>query len=407
MEKVKEIQKTELKKDVSLGQKQSQEVLQKESNDLQEHVKELTEENEMLFEQLHIVQEELEKYYYKLKDAEKHVSTTNSVQTQGSNNNTQGNSIYTYVSSPEVTTENIRLKVLSDTYSQLRKAEIQNSLQYRIGNAIMKLRGTGAVAPFKLMGILSFFTKNTPPAQLGDKDFTKVIEAYGTGGNDAVEKLLDSVKITSFVKANAYTAIAKHLRYKDLKACCAFAERAYTTDPQAYRLKWWILRLDDRGDYFKAEALLALLPPDTPMNDMEKMKIESIRKVAPHNRKSQSAKIAKESVPPELAKTNADLQKQLGDCKKYLENHKKQLGERTKDLENHKKQLSERTNALENHKKQLAECNNDLETIKTKYKKLKKKYAKKSGSGINCKAKTIYLNTYCEGTSIGGVEDSK
>ena len=33
-------------------------------------IKELTEENGLLFEQLHVVQEELEKYYHKLKDCE-------------------------------------------------------------------------------------------------------------------------------------------------------------------------------------------------------------------------------------------------------------------------------------------------------------------------------------------------
>lgn len=33
-------------------------------------IKELSEENELLFEQLHVVQEELEKYYLKLKECE-------------------------------------------------------------------------------------------------------------------------------------------------------------------------------------------------------------------------------------------------------------------------------------------------------------------------------------------------
>ncbi len=330
MEKVKEIQKTELKKDVSLGQKQSQEVLQKESNDLQEHVKELTEENEMLFEQLHIVQEELEKYYYKLKDAEK-------------------KAVVPMVAGSDGIAE---VKQISDAYCKhleksieianvLRFSEIHNSLQYRIGNAIIKLRNSGILAPLNLWGVLSFFSKTKVPSSLGEKDFIKVIEAYEKGKDKAVKDLLNEVKITSIVKADAYTALAKHYQYRDLSTCVKFAGMAYKTDPQAYRLKWWLLRLDDRGDYNTACALVGLLPTDTPMKDVEKAKIDPIRHKTEQLLKQKMHTVKVNSVAPETQKKldtslkeNKKLKDELTAQKKNSENLKQEIHTLKKDLSN-------------------------------------------------------------------------
>ncbi len=330
MEELKEIQKTELKKDVSLGQKQSQEVLQKESNDLQEHVKELTEENKMLFEQLHIVQEEFEKYYYKLKDAEKKAAVPVVAGSGGIGEVKQISDAYCK-----------HLEKNLEMSNSLRFSEMHNSLQYRIGNAIIKLKDSGVSAPFKLWGILSFFSNTNAPSSLGGNNFTKVIEAYEKGKDKAVKELLNGVKMTSIVKANAYTALAKHYQYRDLSVCVKFASLAYKTDPQAYRLKWWLLRLDDRGDYTTACALVGLLPKDTPMKDVEKAKIDPIRRKAEQFLQQKMHTVKVNSVAPETQKKldaslkeNKKLKDELAAQKKTSEALKQEIHTFKKELSN-------------------------------------------------------------------------
>ncbi len=224
---------------------------------LEEQLKKLTEENAMLSEQLHMVQDELVKYV--------------------------GTSAYggvTFFSS----SNRKQVQTFFSIYTSLRKSEIENSLQYRIGNAILKLKSSGVFAPFKLLGVLLFFAKKKIPTVLG-KDFSKVIEIHAVGGYKGVKKLLDSVKITSTIKANAFTAIAKHLQERDLTECCKYAEYAYKTDPQAYRLKWWILCLCDKGDYTTAGVLAHLLSRDCPVSEEEKRKLKHVRQTVKYESK--------------------------------------------------------------------------------------------------------------------------
>ncbi len=220
---------------------------------LEEQIRELREENEMISEQLQLVQAELEKYYYKVKKLSKLQLL------------------------PNIDTKKSPNYAMLKTYSSLRHYEIHNTFQYRIGNAVLKLKKSLLTAPIKLFFIFLFFMRSTPPEALGGKDFNKVIEAYLKEGKKGVKNLLHSVKMTSIVKANAYTALAKHLQTTDLTSCIYFASLAYKTDPQVYRLKWWIFRLSDKGDYTTAWTLANLLPPNIQLNAKEKIKIEFLK----------------------------------------------------------------------------------------------------------------------------------
>ena len=166
-------------------------------------VKELTEENELLFEQLHVVQEELEKYYHKLKECEQRKGAA-------------------VASSPlslasldprlsETLAENQKLRTLVAQQKLALRVETQNSLPSRLGDMLIKgVSSTGAflALPGKLRKMWKALEQTTPPSELGGKSFQKVIDAYSAGGAEAVEKLLDSVFISHPMRANAYTALA-------------------------------------------------------------------------------------------------------------------------------------------------------------------------------------------------------
>ncbi len=219
----------------------------KNINFLERQNAELAKENEFLLTQLLAVQDELERYYHKLADVEGGLDTD-------------------IKSSKGVTLkiENQRLRNIVSLYKSLRKAEINNSRHARFGCAIAKLNKLSLITPFKFFSLLVIFSKKSAPKKLGGKGYSRVIKAYEQGGTKKVQNLLDSYSFNSVIVANAYTALAKHLRHKDLEKCTYYAQEAYLTDPCDYRLKWWIMRLDEMNNCEKAKALLELLPLDTP-----------------------------------------------------------------------------------------------------------------------------------------------
>ncbi len=220
---------------------------QRVENSLKAQLAELTEENEILLEQIFSLQNELKKHKPQLH--------TNALKN-----------------------ENVRLQALVTAYSLLRFSEMHNTLQYRVGNAIIQLKASLLKAPFKLIPVILFFTKKTPPTCFGGKNFTKVLSLYDQKGKEEVKNLIKSTKTTSTIKANAYTALSKHTQKTNLCASIEFAQHAYKTDPQPYRLKWWILRLSEFGDRNTAKALLELLPPDTTTSNSVNQLFEKLRK---------------------------------------------------------------------------------------------------------------------------------
>ena len=125
-----------------------------------------------------------------------------------------------------------------------------------------------------LYTILSW--RSTPPQALG-KHFEKVIAAYAQGGFAAVEPLLKSVFISGRQRADAYTALARHLMSKDRAQAAQAAKKAHAQDPKAYRLKWLIFRLYDAGEIGEAKALLDTLPAATSFSESEARRAKQLR----------------------------------------------------------------------------------------------------------------------------------
>ena len=224
-------------------------------------ITELTEENELLFEQLHVVQEELEKYYHKLKDCE---------QRKGSNADAGGTVVVIPPQAGEALAENLKLRALVAQQQAALQVESTNSLAARLGEMLIKgvsSAGSFIALPVRLRRMWKALDQTVPPAALGGKSFQKVLDAHAAGGNEAVEKLLDSVFLSPVMRANAYTALARQVMLTDARQAAALARLAWETDPRPYRLKWLAFRMHEANDAINAEALLDMLPADISMSD--------------------------------------------------------------------------------------------------------------------------------------------
>ena len=239
----------------------------------EDRIKELTEENELLFEQLHVVQEELEKYYHKLKECEERKSTAPVSASAGAMS----------AASPEVAdalAENMKLKAQVEQLKIALRVESQNSLQARLGNMLIEgVSSTSSLLtlPGKLLKMWKALQQATPPAALGGKSFQKVIDAYESGKDEAVEKLLDSVSISHIMRANAYTALSRHCKNWDARKAADFARLAWECDPKPYRMKFLAFRQYETDDVMGAAALLDMLPAGVQMSEWEERQSRQIR----------------------------------------------------------------------------------------------------------------------------------
>ncbi len=216
------------------------------------HIKELEEENELLLSQLHLVQEELEKYYLRNKELEKGKSA-------GLQDNFTGVKGWVDDELPDALAENSRLQTLIEVQQKVHQLETQNALNARLGNILIEsVDSSGSLlsVPGKLRKIWKEKNRQTPPESLGGSDFSKVIAAYGEGDFDAVEKLITTALISPAMQASALTALARHLMANDLTRAAEIARRAYTFDPKPFRLKWLAFRLHEAGEVTEAEAML-------------------------------------------------------------------------------------------------------------------------------------------------------
>ena len=302
-------------------------------------IKELSEENELLFEQLHVVQEELEKYYLKLKECEQRKGAAAVAAPSASFDPRL----------PETLAENQKLRALVAQQTLALRVETQNSLPSRLGDMLIKgVSSTGAffALPGRLRKMWKALERTTPPAELGGKSFQKVIDAYGAGGVDAVEKVLDSVFIAPTMRANAYTALARQLMPSDAKKAAAIARLAWETDPRPYRLKWLAFRMHDADDAVTAEAMLELLPADIPMSESEQRQVMRIRQDSAYLRKKK-------------AESDAGVQKQ-----KNAENQK--IAQLTKQAEEQRRE-ADRLRQQQKEAQKLAETRQaDLKALQSR-----------------------------------------
>lgn len=302
-------------------------------------IRELTEENELLFEQLHVVQEELEKYYYKLKDCE---------QGKGSGAGVDGSVVVISPKAREAIAENIKLRALVAQQQFALQVEGTNSLAVRLGEMLIKgVRSAGSIIalPVRLRRMWKALDQTEPPAALGGSSFKKVLAAYAADGIEAVDKLLDSVFLSPVMRANAYTVLARQIMLTDARQGAELARLAWKTDPRPYRLKWLAFRLHEAGDTINAEVLLDMLPADISMNASEKRHVNRIRQEAKLECARQAQK-ATEGFQPEITQlqaTLAALKTAASESKKKQDDLEARLN---KQHEEYKEALAQRDNRI-------------------------------------------------------------
>ncbi|WP_155627668.1 hypothetical protein [Burkholderia territorii] len=242
-------------------------------SDLESRIKEVGEENALLLQQLHQVQEELERYFlrnleledglplvYPERPAPKHIPV--------------------YDELADALAENRRLKALVEVQRKIYYLEQQNSLNSKLGNLLIQVVDSPRsliALPGKLGRIWRSYKRQTPPAALGGAGFGKVAMVYDDGGFDAVEKLMEGLSVSSVMRANAYTSLGRYLMGHDLVNAAEAARRAYALDPRPYRLKWLAFRLHEAGDVVEAEAMLDSLPADTHFSESEGRQLNRAR----------------------------------------------------------------------------------------------------------------------------------
>ena len=314
-----------------------------DTEDKDARIKELTEENELLFEQLHVVQEELEKYYHKLKDCE---------QRKGSGADAGSSVVVIPPQASEALAENLKLRALVAQQQAALQVESTNSLAARLGEMLLKgvsSAGSLIALPVRLRRMWKALDQTVPPAALGGKSFQKVLDAHATGGNEAVEKLLDSVFLSPVMRANAYTTLARQVMLTDARQAADLARLAWETDPRPYRLKWLAFRLHEADDAINAEALLDMLPADISMSDSEERQAARLRQEAKRERARQAQKAT------EASRTEAmQLQVTMAKLKQAAEESKKQQEASTAQLNKQR----------EEHKQELARLNSQLTELK-------------------------------------------
>ena len=333
-----------------------------DTESLEERVSELTEENALLFDQLHVVQEELEKYYRKLKECEQRKKIA---------------SREVVISSPRALDslmENHKLRVLVEQQRLALDVESRNSLSARLGEMFIKgATGTGSilVLPSRLRKVWKALDRKDPPVELGGKTFQKVLDAYAAGGNDAVEKLLDTVFISHVMRANAYTALARHLMLSDVRNAAFVARQAWECDPRPYRLKWLAFRLHDADDAVTAEALLDMLPADIPMSDSEKRQAARIRQDSKQSRKRAAEKEAGGKEQKILAAQSSQisaesdrLRQKAEELQKQIASHKEAASVAQKELAKQRAQNRALETLVESRNEEVARLSKRAEELK-------------------------------------------
>ncbi|WP_160810379.1 hypothetical protein [Nitrosomonas sp. HPC101] len=332
------------------------------------HIKELQEENELLLSQLHLVQEELEKYYLRNKALE----SGQAGKLQNTASSAKG---WVDDELPDALAENRRLQTLVEVQQKIHQLETQNALNVRLGNILIESvapSGSLLSVPGKLRKIWKEENQQTPPKSLGGKDFDKIIAAYDENGFDAVEKLVAVVSISPAMHASALTTLARHLMASDRTQAAEAARRAYTLDPKPFRLKWLAFRLHEAGEAIEAEAMLGLLPADTPFSDSETRQANQLRSEAKHVRQ----RTAKQQTA--FFERRAEIEKQLNSLAQERDEQSKLAAERGREIEKTGKELAslkQKQSQLEQEKlaqarqcetaeKCVAERDQEIETLK-------------------------------------------
>lgn len=239
----------------------------------------LQDENRLLFEQLKVVQEELERAHYQPQAIAASVVPT-VIQIAPVDERLI-----------QIDAENMRYQAMLEVQRELNELQARYALSSRLGDILIEgTRSAGAFfsVPGRLHRVWKQNRHSSPSAALGGKSFDKVIQAYQQGGQDQVEELLSRTAASSAVQANAWTALARTLIETEPAAAASMANRAYALEPRGFRQKWLAFRFHEAGDLLKAEAWFALLPQDVPLTESETRHKERLLKQALQYRQEQA-----------------------------------------------------------------------------------------------------------------------
>jgi hypothetical protein len=228
----------------------------------------LKEENELLLSQIQVVQEELERLH--------HAGGTRQPAKEGRVVLEDGRF-------PEIAAENLRYCAVVEAQREVHRLEGQHTVAGDLGEIL--IQGTTSFSaflamPVRLLKVWRKERKQAAPKELGGASFGQVISAYGKDGAAGVDALLASVSISSTTQANALTALARSLMHTEPVKAVEFARRAYSFEPQPFRLKWLGFRLHEAGELIEAEAMLEALPPDMTFSDSEDRQANRLRNEA-------------------------------------------------------------------------------------------------------------------------------
>jgi chromosome segregation ATPase len=327
--------------------------------------KELQEENELLLQQLHYVQEELEKYYLRNKELE---SSSNDRKPS-----TSSKLIIHWHSEDaiKIAAENIRLKARADARLFITDALKRNALQARLGEMFIKASDNPASQLSALVNARrlwrSLSCKKTP-AGLGGAKFGTLIEAHQKNGFDGVEKLMDEHKPSPIVRANAYRALSKHYRKSNPAVALEAARRAYVNDPKLHHQKWLAYMLYGAGKLTESGALLELTPKDKKMSAWDKKQRALILAEASKRRWKQANELLKlKQSQASAEKTIKSLSQQIDAEKAHASDLREKLSAASRRQEvleaekNHSnKRMAEHARALETRALELEQLRGDL-----------------------------------------------
>jgi len=177
--------------------------------------------------------------------------------------------------------ENQRLIAANLSQFQSLQLELPNSLSNKLGRALLDGIHSPSAAvrlPYKLYKFWRNTKQQLPPESLGGESFSSVIAAYADGGFDGVDALFASMEVSATIKANGFTALARHLKKDaDAQQAVEAARRAYLADPKPFRRKWLAFRLNEAGQVLDAEALFEALPSWIKFSESEENRVQAIR----------------------------------------------------------------------------------------------------------------------------------
>lgn len=170
-----------------------------------------------------------------------------------------------------------QVKALLDLY-KTTNANANTLFEINLGKYVLKNStslGKLISLPFRVNSQIKLQKKQQTPSVFGE-DFSSFIKTYEKGGDKAVDNLVMGIDTPPRILANAYTALAKHLRKTDKKAAYNYARKAWDAEPVPWRLKWLAFRAFDSGDAVSARAMLAMLPDNITVSTGEKQKASQI-----------------------------------------------------------------------------------------------------------------------------------